>query len=750
MYPSVPPMPLPVICPACGKSFSISEEIYQLKIHGRVVSIRCRQCKTPIRIDGTKRRHSSAPNDLPPDTEAGAGKTSDSPSQSEAERPQPKDSPPKTPSGSEPPSSSDGWTDPSAETSTSAAAADSAAAEARPEIQSQPKRPLAVEPKGSVSRPKGGSRTSISTAPKAVSRSAEQVAALPQRGLGSVRRTAKDTAAGGAEAKIPGVLGRFSRGEAEKAKAPSPAAPNPRRPAVVPPRAATPRRGTPIVEGPGPSSSETGVDVLAKPPEAETTVRSRVEQNPPVPGSEPDPPTFLVDSRNGDRELTAEMIGRELKLGSVSPDTLVWREGMDEWLEIKQLPELAALLEQAARSPSPDEGAEQTTEAQPGGSEASKVKPGEASAWPGLPRLRPKQPTLLMGAPPASAFGVLREPPNGGPPEVPQPDGAAPKRSSRTAVTRKDLLAVRSTPSAPGGGPTLPRRIATPIPSDDDPTVLRSPEAVAELLKAGDTDKEALTPVPAHLAGGRRTSLRSGETEKIPSPGDPLVGARSPTERGTPFGLDEPVASLRRTQQLGSLIDLPKREPTATRAARKPSIDTVRESPEAKRAWFPEDDPSNVPAPPPMPPPPVNHPLPAHAEPPGPAAQERAPVLPPVSHTGALPFPFAPAPSHAPGVPAALHSAPRFGSQTGAGPFLESPPALPSQLTSSPLSALRPSMAPVPLFQGDSAFQRSNQQGKRAIWVALAVVLVAGTILGFALTGSSDGSAPPQTDPKHR
>ena len=33
-----------VTCPTCGKAFSITDEIYQRKVSGRVVTIKCKQC----------------------------------------------------------------------------------------------------------------------------------------------------------------------------------------------------------------------------------------------------------------------------------------------------------------------------------------------------------------------------------------------------------------------------------------------------------------------------------------------------------------------------------------------------------------------------------------------------------------------------------------------------------------------------------------------------------------------------------
>jgi hypothetical protein len=53
-------MPFPVSCPACGKSFSIADDAYEQKIKGRVVSVKCKQCQTLIRVDGTRESGAAA------------------------------------------------------------------------------------------------------------------------------------------------------------------------------------------------------------------------------------------------------------------------------------------------------------------------------------------------------------------------------------------------------------------------------------------------------------------------------------------------------------------------------------------------------------------------------------------------------------------------------------------------------------------------------------------------------------------
>jgi hypothetical protein len=46
-------MSFPITCPACGKAFQLATEIYERKVAGKVVSIKCKQCQSGIRVDAT-------------------------------------------------------------------------------------------------------------------------------------------------------------------------------------------------------------------------------------------------------------------------------------------------------------------------------------------------------------------------------------------------------------------------------------------------------------------------------------------------------------------------------------------------------------------------------------------------------------------------------------------------------------------------------------------------------------------------
>ena len=47
-------MAFPIKCGDCQKSFSISDEVYNRKVRGKQVTIKCKSCGAAIRVDGTK------------------------------------------------------------------------------------------------------------------------------------------------------------------------------------------------------------------------------------------------------------------------------------------------------------------------------------------------------------------------------------------------------------------------------------------------------------------------------------------------------------------------------------------------------------------------------------------------------------------------------------------------------------------------------------------------------------------------
>jgi hypothetical protein len=51
--------------------------------------------------------------------------------------------------------------------------------------------------------------------------------------------------------------------------------------------------------------------------------------------------------------MRREEVGRRIASGSVGPDSLAWREGLDDWLPVRQIPELAVLMSPTHSMPAP-------------------------------------------------------------------------------------------------------------------------------------------------------------------------------------------------------------------------------------------------------------------------------------------------------------------------------------------------------------------------------------------------------------
>jgi len=57
-------MPYAVTCKACGARFSVGDDLYKKRVAGKFVTINCKSCRAPIRLDGAEapaRRNSSRP-----------------------------------------------------------------------------------------------------------------------------------------------------------------------------------------------------------------------------------------------------------------------------------------------------------------------------------------------------------------------------------------------------------------------------------------------------------------------------------------------------------------------------------------------------------------------------------------------------------------------------------------------------------------------------------------------------------------
>lgn len=618
-------MPFPVTCPACGKSFSISDDVYDQKIKGRVVSVKCKQCQAAIRLDGTK--------------PAGAG-------------------------------SAPGHSVVSSAAST-AAPLGAAAAQARP-AAAPPSAPVAAPQPPS---PGGAPATAKAAAPPR--------AAVPASAAARTAATAPNATASRPKAAV--AVPRAAL--AEKASPPSPVQPQAALSPSAPTPAAQPAAGvhSQAAGAPQPRAAAPTLPVqapTAEGPAAQATAKPLAE-----------PLLFAVDSPGGDRELTEQQIATELAQGSVTADTLVWRDGMPEWLEVKKVPELARLLKRT-------EPLRTVT-----------TQRAAAATAPAPGRFRPRLPTLPMGAVPGS------------------PEAEAAAESAPAHVQAAEATATRSAPARnlgithreiplPQSAPAREQHAgqASAVPMDEEPTILRGPADIAALLQLPEAaafeqstarptlptpsprDEETV-PVPLSSAAARAArsgampgsgrgaipdAQRTSEPEfRLPDLGSrpdhsrPDVGAPRPPQPSQPLMPPQPLAT--------------EGQPGRVQQRSVPT-DTVRETPEARRAWNLED--------------PAIAQRPA-GSPPAPASRPQA-ATPPSAYAQSTPS-------------FELPAQPALGGPTlsPAAPVPARPP-----MASAPFSAPAPFPVSFPATADleDVPFQR--KRGK-ALWVVLIVLLLA-------------------------
>ncbi len=495
----------------------------------------------------------------------------------------------------------------------------------------KPDAPVAT-PKPTVTSPLGvAPKAEAASSPRATGSKAEAASSPRATSLFGAKREATAALKGGAASKATG-LGAARRpavniGEAPKAPISAPDAatlePPPTGP-VAPetPRAEAPRAFSNNDETPAPPAADmpSPVPAAEAPAAVETPVAPTPSPATAAAESVSESLLFAVDLPGGDQELEAEQIADLLAKGTVNGDTLVWREGMAEWLEIKKVPELARHLKKPAPAP-PPAGSRPGAITRPD-APAAKLpfgsKPQASTGAAPAGRFRPRQATLPMGVLPDGAAA------KGGPAEARPASRAPTPPSARDQAAA--LIARESKQAELKAGQSRLPALDMPL-ADDEPTLLRA--SPLELFNLQEQEEEARprAPMPTPVR-----ELLGRQFEDAPSP--PPSRAPAPPPR-TPV----PVQPS------------PERPPT----------DTFRATPEAKRSWFPETD--SVPPPPPPPPvaPAARQPEPSASS--AFAAAANAPFSAPVNAPafGAPPQPFA-----APAVPPVQANAPSFASAAAA------------------------------------------------------------------------------------
>ena len=376
-------MPFPITCTACQKTFSIADDVYERKVKGRVVTIKCKQCQAGIRVDGTKDTLVISASDSvrPPDAASAAP-----PLAAPVAPPEP--APVAAPAPAAPFTSAM-----KAQTLPSAPAAKAA-----------PKGLGALGPRAPAAPLGSATQTPVAAGPKVAATAPKMHAPLAPR------------------APLAAAKGALST----TVKA-SPAALAPKAPPAAP---ALPPAPAPVVAAPAPAA-----------PAGETL--------------------WAVDYPDGqDRELTVAEIAKELASGAISLTSLVWREGMGEWLELGQVAELKGITAPAKPPPIPDPPAQRPR--------APSAPAIDLPKLGGLAKPRPPAPSVpvidfalheaISSAPPPApkprsptiaGIGALPMPPPAPPPPAPPPPPLAPIAAPAPAFPEAPVMVPAPALAAP-------------------------------------------------------------------------------------------------------------------------------------------------------------------------------------------------------------------------------------------------------------------------------------------------------------
>ncbi|HEY5960392.1 MAG TPA: GYF domain-containing protein [Polyangiaceae bacterium] len=300
-------MPYSVRCKACSSAFAIPDEIWDKRVKGRIATLKCRSCKAEIHVDGTKAGVVQISAPPPPADESIAQPSVREPQQFSA------------------PTEQDRGND----AHSHASAAPVALPSARP----------------------GGAASEPVVAPATVSPNASAATTSQSKTVGT---SAKAAMPGATATKMISASSANTLSHKPSAKAAR--------------EILAPESGWSLMPPPG------EIEILGKPPAASSASPLRSTEAIPTPKSPPseaksaeqqpsgvvdphsvrpgellqepaiDPDLWVVSfGEEDDRELTEKEIASELAKGGITLSTIVWQEGMPEWLPISGVGKLAKL-----------------------------------------------------------------------------------------------------------------------------------------------------------------------------------------------------------------------------------------------------------------------------------------------------------------------------------------------------------------------------------------------------------------------
>jgi hypothetical protein len=519
-------MPHSVTCGACKAAFSIPDDVWEKRVQGQVATLKCRHCRSPIEVDGRVRRGSAASINTSTDA-VPAGARSDA-----------------KPAVDSPPS-------PAADGSRHHAAAPGPVKPAEPARQGA---------KAGAPKPAQPVR-----APTNATHDEPRTTAVSDSGWFDVKQPQPSPTAqrvGGEHAAKP-----IDKGTTSEHRSGTAAPKN----SLVSPTTTTAATAHTNLTGqrtaergptkPGLLSDASLRSTQDATPKAKQAAAPRVE-------SKFSPGVTDVDKQrdssdlwvvsfgaDDDRELTTLQLQETMAKGQVSRDTIVWREGMTDWLPIGKIPDLAKSLKPDPVAPAanrttataiPDDSDEETVIFRPG------TRAAAAAAAVGI--TPPASPTRHAST--EAASGEV-----GGKPDVP---------------AQRAKLVETATASRVGSPPMhAPARAAPSLVG----SAQRIEGSAGSSLKSEDTHRTATTPTVAKAAFTTQKAAGGPPPLRRPQPSRPEDTAGAATQRAT-----EPHAS-----SMNEVVtSVPHYEPARAPAAPPPlPIKERTEAPAAKQAIFP-------------------------------------------------------------------------------------------------------------------------------------------------------------------
>ncbi len=517
-------MPHSVTCGACKATFSIPDDVWEKRVQGQIATLKCRHCKSPIEVDGRVRRGSAASINTSTDA-VPAGARSDA-----------------KPAVDSPPS-------PAADGSRHHPAATGPVK--RAELARQDAK--AGTPKPAQPAP----------APTKATHHEPRTTGVSDSGWFGVKQPQPSTTAqrvGGEYAAKPietGTPSGHRSGEAATKTSPASFATTTAVTAHTNPTGhRTAERGPARPGLPSSTSLRSTQDATPKAKAAAPRGESKFSPGVTDVDKQRDSSDLWVVSfgADDDRELTTVQLQETIAKGQVTRDTIVWREGMTDWLPVVKIPDLAKLLKRDPVAPATnrtapaaisDDSDEETVIFRPG------TRAAAAAAAAGI--TPPTSPTRAAST--GAASGEVA-----GKPDVP--------------AQRAKL--VEPATASRGGSPPMhaPARAAPSIGSAQ-----RIENSTGPSPQSEDAHRTTATPTAAKAAFA--TAKTAG--------GPPPLRRAQPSRPGDTAGAATPRATEPHASSMNEVVtSVPHYEPARAAAAPPPlPIKDKPEAPAAKQAIFP-------------------------------------------------------------------------------------------------------------------------------------------------------------------